>query len=304
MKTKFNTHFFMILLSTVFWGIAGVFVKTAQNGGIYGMQIVFLRSVFTSLILATLILFKDKTLFKIKLRDIWLFVLAGIGSIVIFNFSYYKTMSLTSLSIAAVLMYTAPIFVCILSILFFGEKITLNKIVALVMAFIGCCFVTGVFSENDRLTPKALFFGLLTGLGYSLYTIYSQALINRGYKTLTITFYAFLFAMLGSLPLIDFTQTVDRITTKPSVIGVMVLMAIFNTVIPYLLYTSGLNGVPTSVAPIIATVEPVVATIVSVAVYKEAFRLWHFIGIVLVLLSVLVLNLKVNKNENKSQCEN
>jgi drug/metabolite transporter (DMT)-like permease len=71
-----------------------------------------------------------------------------------------------------------------------------------------------------------------------------------------------------------------------------------------LLYTAGLRGVPTSVAPIIATIEPVVATVISVTVYNEVFEVGHFLGIVLVLLSVLVLNLKVNKNENKSKCEN
>lgn len=303
LKTKFNIHFLMILLSTVFWGVAGVFVKSAQKCGIYDMQIVFLRALFTSLILAVLILFKDKTLFKIKLRDLWLFALAGIGSIVIFNFSYYKTMALTSLSIAAVLMYTAPIFVCVLSILLFGEKITLNKIIALIMAFVGCCFVTGVFTEEGSLTPKALMFGLMTGFGYSLYTIFSQALINKGYKTLSITFYAFLFAMIGSMPLIDISKTANQIVAKPSVIGVMVLMAIINTVIPYLLYTAGLGGVSTSAAPIIATVEPVVATLVSVFWYHEPFKEWHFYGITLVILSVLVLNLRCKKNENKSKCK-
>ena len=55
---------------------------------------------------------------------------------------------------------------------------------------------------------------------------------------------------------------------------------------------------PTTAAPIIATIEPVVATVISVAVYREAFETWHLIGIVLVLLSVLILNLRWKKNEN------
>lgn len=281
------------------WGGAGIFVKLAAICGIKEMQIVFFRAFFSSVILALIILFKNKQLFKVKVKDIWLFAAAGVYSIVLFNFSYYKTMSLTSLSVAAVLLYTAPIFVCVLSVLLFKEKITINKIIALIIAFVGCCFVSGIFSQSQRITLAALGFGLLTGFGYSLYTIFSQVLLNKGYGSFTITFYTFLFAALGSLPLMNVAKTFNQVATEPRGILVMLLMAVLNTVIPYLLYTSGLKGVPTSVAPIIATIEPVVATVISVSVYHEAFEIWHFIGIVLVLLSVLVLNLRVNKNEAK-----
>ncbi len=291
-----------VLIAAAMWGGAGIFVRLASNFKIQEMQIVFFRAFFSAIILAVIILFKNKSFFKISLKDIWLFAAAGIFSIVLFNFSYYKTMALTSLSVAAVLLYTAPIFVCVLSVILFREKITLNKLIALIIAFLGCCFVSGVFSQSHRLTPTALIFGLLTGFGYSLYTIFSQILINKGYNSLTITFYTFLFAALGSIPFINISKTFSNIVAIPLGIFVMLLMAVFNTVIPYLLYTAGLKGVPTSVAPIIATIEPVVATVVSVAVYKEPFGVTHFIGIVLVLLSVLVLNLRCRKNENKSEC--
>lgn len=299
MKNKINMHFLFVLIAAALWGAAGVFVKAVGNSDITEMQIVFFRAFFSSAVLGIIILLKNKKLFKVAIRDIWLFAAAGVFSIVLFNFSYYKTMALTSLSVAAVLLYTAPIFVCVLSVLLFREKITFNKIFALVIAFIGCCFVSGAFSQNYRLTPTALCFGLLTGFGYSLYTIFSQVLINKGYGSLTITFYTFLFAAVGSSPFANMGKTVTQIMAEPTAILVLFLMAITNTVIPYLLYTAGLVGVPTSVAPIIATIEPVVATVISVTVYREAFEIWHFLGIVLVLSSVLVLNLRVKNNEAK-----
>ncbi len=299
MKNKINIHFLFVLIAAALWGAAGVFVKAVGNYGIKEMQIVFFRAFLSSAALGVIILLKNKKLFNVKLKDIWLFAAAGVYSIVLFNFSYYKTMALTSLSVAAVLLYTAPIFVCVLSVLLFREKITFNKIFALIIAFVGCCFVSGVFSQNHRLTPTALCFGLLTGFGYSLYTIFSQLLLNKGYSSLTITFYTFMFAAIGSLPFISISKTASIVTGEPMVLLILFLMAITNTVIPYLLYTAGLVGVPTSVAPIIATIEPVVATVISVLVYREAFEIWHFLGIVLVLLSVLVLNLRCKKNEAK-----
>lgn len=299
MKNKLNRHFLCVFTAASLWGAAGIFVRNVSDSGIKEMQMVFFRALFSFVILGLIMLLKNKSLFKISFKDLWIFAAAGVFSIVLFNFSYYKTMSLTSLSVAAVLLYTAPIFVCILSVLLFRERITFNKISALVIAFVGCCFVSGIFSQENRLTPAALGFGLLTGFGYSLYTIFSQLLLNKKYNTLTITFYTFLFATAGSLPFISVGKTFGQVCGKPSALIILFLMALTNTVIPYLLYTYGLSGVPTSVAPIIATIEPVVATVISVAVFREDFEIWHFIGIVLVLLSVLVLNIRVKKNEAK-----
>jgi drug/metabolite transporter (DMT)-like permease len=256
------------------------------------MQLVLGRASVTSVLVAGLMLFKDKTAFKVKLKDLWLFILAGLFSIVLFNYSYYTTMSLASLSVAAVLLYTAPFFVVIISRFVFSSKFTLNKITALFIAFIGCCFVSGLFDSSQRISSKALFFGLLTGFGYALYTIFGELLLKRGYSTLTITFYVFLSAFICSLPLTDWKSVVNAVAQKPISLVVIFLMAFFNTVIPYILYTNGLKGVDPSVAPIIATLEPVVATVIGAVIFKEKITFFGALGIILVLVSVVILNMK------------
>lgn len=296
MKIKLNLGFIYVLSAAVLWGTAGIFVRTIGSSAISEMQIVFGRAFFSSVILAGIILFKDIRLFKINLKDIWLFILDGICSIVLFNFSYYTTMSLTSLSVAAVLLYTAPFFVVIISLLLFGKRLTAKKCLACVTAFLGCCLVSGIFDSQHRISGKALFFGLLTGFGYALYTVFGDILIKRGYKTLTITFYVFLFAMIGCLPFINVVETVSSLTLKTTVW--VFLMAVFNTVLPYILYTNGLCGVDSTVAPIIATLEPVVATVVGAGIFKEPLTVWGVVGIALVLASVVILNLK-SKNKCK-----
>ena len=228
----------------------------------------------------------------------WLFAAAGLLSIVLFNFCYYKTMSLTSLSVAAVLLYTAPFFVVIMSVFIFKQRLTLKKCAACVTAFFGCCLVTGAFGTGEKLSAAAVIFGLLTGLGYSLYTVFSRLLLNRAYSSYTITFYTFGFALLGCLPFTDFKGAADVCINAPAVIPVAFLMAVINTVIPYLLYTAGLCGVDASIAPVIAMVEPVVATLIGAAVYGEAITLSGAAGVVMVLAAVFILNLKGRvKNE-------
>lgn len=292
MKRKLDFHFIFILLGASLWGTAGVFVRTAEGTAVSEMQIVLFRAVFSSLILAAVILIKGKKLFVIKLRDIWLFAASGIFSIVMFNFCYYKTMSLTSLSAAAVLLYTAPFFVMIMSVFVFRQRLTFKKCFACVTAFVGCCFVTGVFSAGEHIGGKAVVFGLLTGFGYSLYTVFGELLLRRGYNSLTITFYTFVFALVGSLPFVNPAETLATAAADPYIVWVLFLMAAVNTVLPYLLYTAGLSGVDPSAAPIIATVEPVVATLIGVFVYNETLTAAGVLGIILVLMSVVILNLK------------
>ncbi len=290
MKLKINKYFIMVIVAASLWGTAGLFVRTLNQTDFSPLQTVAGRTFFSSVILAVLIIFKDLKLFKVHLRDLWLFVAAGLFSIVLFNYSYFTTMSLTSLSVAAVLLYTAPFFVVIISVFLFKERITFNKVIACVIAFIGCCLVSGLFDSTHRISSKALFFGLLTGIGYALYTIFGELLLRKGYKTLTITFYIFLFASIGCMLFTNPVTAVTKMISEPKIVAILFLMALFNTVLPYLFYTFGLSGVEPSTAPIIATIEPVVATLIGAVFYKEVLTITGFSGIVLVLLSVVILN--------------
>ncbi len=290
MKMKLNLHYMYVLLAAALWGCAGIFVRNLGNTP--KMEIVFGRVLFTSLILGIIILIKDKSLFKITFTDIWIFLCSGLFSIVLFNFSYYTTMSLATLSVAAVLLYTAPFFVVFLSLIFFGTRLTFKKILACLVAFVGCALVSGVLESSNKISGKALFFGLLTGFGYALYTVFGDMLIRRGYKTLTITFYVFLFAVLGTMPFINIPKAITN-ACETQIFWIF-LMAVFNTVLPYILYTKGLFGVESTTAPIIATLEPVVATLVGTLIFKESLTAFGILGVVLVLLSVFLLNFKNN----------
>lgn len=287
---KINKYSIYVLLAAVLWGSAGIFVRSATDVALTEMQLVFGRAILTSLILAVIIFIKDKSLFKVRLKDLFIFASAGLFSIVLFNYSYYTTMRLATLSVAAVLLYTAPFFVVIFSIFLFSEKLNIKKAVSCLVAFLGCCFVSNVFDSANRISGKALFFGLLTGFGYALYTVFGNILLKRKYKTLTVTFYIFLFAALFTVPFINVANTVVYAVKNPKALLIVFLMALFNTVLPYLLYTTGLLGVDASAAPIIAMVEPVVATIIGAVLFKETLTFSGVLGIILVLVSVVILN--------------
>ncbi len=310
---RINIGALSVFAAAVMWGTAGIFVKALSACGVEEMSIVMLRAAFSTLMLGSIILFSNPSCFKIKLKDAWGFTGSGVLSIVLFNFCYYRTMELSSLAVAAVLLYTAPIFVVIISAVIFKEKLTFKKSISCIIAFLGCVLVSGIIGNGGYIGAEGLVFGLLTGFGYSLYTIFGNILIKKGYSSFTITFYTFLFAFIGSLPLCDFENvfgvalTVKAIPNTVSnsglslvfagfpVILVSVLMALCNTVIPYIFYTDGLKSVSPSTAPIIATVEPVVAAILGMVIYKEKMTVFGLLGVLLILGSVIILSYRGDK---------
>lgn len=177
-----------ILAAGGLWGMISVFIRTLQQAGFTSMQCVAIRAFFTALVLLLYVCAKDPRSLRIHLRDIPLFVGTGIFSILLFNYCYFEAIEVIGgAAVPALLMYTAPIFVMILSAVLFHERITKHKLFALVLTFVGLGFVTGAFTGGEMLSAKAVFLGLGSGFGYALYSIFGKYLVDK-YSSVTITF--------------------------------------------------------------------------------------------------------------------
>lgn len=284
-----------IILSGALWGLMGIFVRSLNAAGLDSMQIVLIRSAVTTVLMAAVLFFYSKKLLRIRLRDLWCFLGTGLVSILMFTYFYFRTMQLTSLSVAAILLYTAPVMVTLLSALLFREALTAPKLIACAMAFAGCVFVAGIFGNTDPVPAAAILTGLLSGFGYALYSIFSRYALQRGYHSLTITFYTFLIATLGVLPFLNWKGLADAFTASPRVLLLSIAMGIVTAALPYSLYTFGLTAVESSRASIMASVEPVIATLAGVLAFQEPLTLSGGIGILLVLAAIVILNLRVSR---------
>ena len=111
-----------ILAAGSMWGTMGLWVRRLTAEGLDSMQILALRIVVTAVMMLVFLAVYNRKLLKIRWKDLWCFLGTGICSIVFFGYCYNRTIVLTSLSVAAILLYTAPIFVMILSRFLFGEK--------------------------------------------------------------------------------------------------------------------------------------------------------------------------------------
>lgn len=287
--------YILVLIAGVSWGLIGVFTKAIDALGFTEMQMLFVKGVLATAVLLVITFFKDKSQLKLKnWKDIRYFVGTGIISFTFFSWAYMKAVNLTSLGVAAVLLYTAPTFVMLFSILLFGEKMTKTKGIVLLMTFVGCILVTGLLEGGAAFTWQGIAIGLASGVGYALYSIFGTYAIRAGYGSLTISFYTFLMATITMTFLVEPIAVVSQINEMGQW-PLAVSFALLTTVVPYLSYTKGLSGLPASKASVTATIEPVVAAILGIVVFHESVTMMKLTGIVLVLSSVVVMSRQEQK---------
>lgn len=287
-----NLSAIYVLAAGIFWGFMGTLVRTLNAEGLDSMAITFVRALVTFLVMLAGLLLFDRKALKIRWKDIWCFIGTGAFSVAFFNFCYFKTMTLTSLSVAAIFLYTAPAFVMVMSAVLFGEKFTVRKTAALILAFGGCVFVSGITGGGSVLSTAGILYGLGAGFGYALYSIFSRYALMRGYSSVTISFYTFLFSALASIFFTDAGTVLTVITGSGMLLLKTILLVLFVTLLPYLSYTKGLSGMENGMASMIASIEPVVATLVGVLLYEESLSVGNIIGMLLVLGSIVLINKK------------
>ncbi len=280
-----------ILVAGALWGLMGVFVRYLTDLGLTTVQVTAVRIITAAVFFLVFLLVTDRGKLKIKLKDIWVFFGMGVGSVMLMSLCYFSTMQAASLSAAAILLYTSPIFVMLMSILFLGEKFTVQKLMALICAFAGCVCVTGIGNEMS-VSGSGVITGLLSGFSYALYSIFGTVALKK-YHSYTVSSYAFFFAAAGELVICNIPDLYQRASSSVMpgrMLAVILLMALLTAFAPYLLYTYGLKGVETSKAAIMATIEPMVATILGIVVFHERMELLSAVGIGLIMLAILVLN--------------
>lgn len=284
---------FFVLLAGTLWGCIGIFVRRYNALGLSSMQTVAIRMVIAAVLFALFVLVYRRSLFRIRLKDIWIFLGSGIVSVGLFTYCYFTSIELSSLSVAAVLLYTAPAFVMLFSLILFKEKMTVMKGISLVLAVLGCAMTTGVIGGTLTVTLAGFLFGLGSGICYALYSIFSRFALNRGYEPFTITLYTFLFSAVFSLCVTDVRPVVQAVFTDGGSVLFAVLFAVLSCVLPYVFYTLGLKYIRSSTASIIATVEPVVATVVGAVIFSEPLSVpFGYLGVGLVFLSVVLINVR------------
>lgn len=290
----FNLSVLSILGAGVLWGAMGLFVRSLGEYGFNSLQIVSIRLTVAAVCFVVMALVKGINCLKIKAKDIPLLFCTGFSGIMLMSVTYFLAIKHSSLSVAAILLYTAPAFVLVASIYLFKEKLNKVKVLSLALALCGLFLVSGIVNGDANVTVAGVIWGLLSGITYGSYSIFGTYALRK-HTSFATSAWAFIFAAISSL---FFADIPDAITVfcaceaKIWVLVIMISMGIFSAFLPFLLYTAGLSKLEASKAVVIASVEPLTATVLGFIFYNEIPTVVSLTGIVLILASVILTSLK------------
>lgn len=290
MKTKFAI--LLPVVSGAMWASIGIFVRLLASEGFNNITILSLRVIFASVLLFFIILFKNKSLFRIKPSDIWIFFGGGTITTLGLNYSYNVAINTLTLAQSAVLLAMCPVFAVIMSAIFFKEKITKSKVFFMCLTIFGCILASGIVGEDSvSFKSVGVIFGLCAALFYSFTGVFSKVAINKGYQPLTMTFYGMFILAVMIIPFTNWGMVSDYVATAPlKNISFLIFQAFCTVILPYLAYNIGLVAVNAGTASILAAgAEPSAAMIFGIVFFSEIPTLVSFIGLVITVASLTTL---------------
>jgi len=264
----------LVFLSAIMWGTIGIFARYLDGLGVDPFTMVFYRVLFALPFVGLYARFRGVKL-SLERSRVPFYVLYGFVCVFLFYTLYFYTVTVSSVSFAVLMLYTAPLHSTVLGYLLFREPVTGVKVVSLAMVLTGVALLTGATGSLE-----ATLLGLASGFTYALYGVLGKVALRQD-EPEKVLFFTLLFGLPFLLPFAKAPPS----PAIPYLLG----LAFFPTFLGYTLYTRALKYVEVSRASIVATVEPVVAIVLAYFLFGETLTPLQLLGGALIIgASVLV----------------
>jgi len=269
----------MLSASMAIFGTLSVFVR---NIPLASGELALYRAVLAALLIGGYLLLTRQKLDLAGIRrELLLLLLSGVAMgfnwILLFQAYRYTTVSVATLS-----YYFAPVIVTVLSPVLFREKLTRRQVVCFVMSTVGLVLVIGV---TDLTRGGSHFTGILFGLGAAV--LYATViLLNKSIRNISgihRTFLQFLAAILVLIPYVACTGGFHLAGMPVLGWGCLLVVGLFHTGITYCMYFSALKELSGQEASILSYIDPLVAVVISVLVLHEPITASQLAGGILIL---------------------
>ncbi len=286
--------YLLILLAALLWALIGAFTAGILATGVGAMEIAFWRALLGgALFVAHGLLAGHLQLHR--RRDAGFFAIFGVVGVTLFFSAYNLAIEAGGISLAVVLLYTAPAFVVVLARIFLKEKFTAPKVLAVFLVLAGVSLVAfGGDSEGVTVSVASVGWGLCAGVGYaSFYVVGKKLLVN--YHPVAVYAYVLPVGALGMLPFVEF-----RPKTATAWL-LLALLIVFSTYLAYLVYYLGLRRAEASRAVLVASTEPVIAAALAALFFGERFGIWGAVGAAMVVMASVIGVFSVRRRKRSSQ---
>src|ERR671921_210439 len=282
------------------WGTLGFFAKILYAEGVSFEVLVAVRaSIGWAAMLLFVLLARGAGSLRVARGDFLFLVPLGLVGIGAFYILYFFTIRESTVGTAAILLYSSPAFVSLLAWIFLRETLGLLRVLALTLTFGGIFLVVGGYALAAlEISPLVLATGLLSGLTYSLYSIFGKPVTGHLDPTVILSYalgFGTVLLVILALPTLD---TLVGLSTDSY--ALLFMLAVVHTSLAFGLYTVGLKRLDAGQAAIVATVEPVVAGAIGVILLGEELTALKVIGALLVLAGAALAQVRFEKTSRGS----
>lgn len=291
--------YFYSIASAFFYALQVVVAKIVMGQGVPVMDLLVIQYTTCTIILGLFVLSRrDRSLFRLEKRHWKNMIIQGVIGTACTSLLMYLAMQEISAGIASMLLYMCPVYVCIFFMVTGIRKIGLANKISMVMAFVGAFMVLNLFSVGEmRFSAFGILLSVISGMTYAFYSVFADLKL-RMIRTETFLFYMYLVAtsfmwilnpdILINPPELESSKTLATI----------IFLALLQ-VMPMALLNLGIRAIGSNRATIIATAELPFTLILAFFLLNETMNLVQIVGIVMIVISILVLNMK--KTPKKEQ---
>lgn len=303
----------LVIIAGIAWGTSGIFVHYLAPYGFTSVQMTAVRGIVSLISMTLFALICDRKSFRTDKIGLLLSLGSGV-SLFLTATLYYEAMQRIGIAPAAIIMYSMPVIVTLLSGVIFKERATALKWVALGVMLLGCALSSGLISgigwKRGEFYPvlnlKIDFVGLLiaamSAITYSVYNILTKLAARRGENAITLTIYCFLAVSVSALVCCNPVALVKAIAVNPKIALPLCLgLGAITFVLPFFLYTLGIKSLPASTATALSVMEPVSAAVFGLFL-GESLSPVSLIGIILAVIAVLLIVKSENNVKSEGKC--
>ena len=281
----------LVAVAALLWALVGLFSRLLLDRGLTPLEIAFWRAALAGLAFASHALAAGALRLASAADAASLAAFALVG-VTLFYASLVFAIETGGVSLAFVLLYTAPAFVTLLAWPLLGERLNATKLALVALATFGVALVAlaGPQAQGVRVSLPSLAWGLTAGLTYASYYLFGKWVLRR-YAPVTVFAVVLPFGALALTPFVTFTAK------SPSAWLLLGGLALLSTYLAYLAYYTGLQRVEASRAVMVATIEPVAAAGLAAALFGERLGILGVGGGALILAAALLASLRRAERE-------
>lgn len=275
------------VVSALLFGTAGLFVRGAQKTGLDSAELLIFQYIIAVVIMFGFAFYKDSEKLCVTKKQLLHLAVLGIIGNTFMTIFYYNAFEYINVAMVTMLLFTYPVMVFIYSVIFQKQKIDIKKVLAILLAFIGCGLSLNLFSGKMSYSVKGVIFGLLSAVFYAFMNLYSEEKLEQ-VDALSINAYSTLFSLIS---IIIYkhpgTLLIDKINSE-NLIYILILSVVCE-IVPLTLLYKAIQYIGSVRVSIIGNLEIPVSILVSVIILREHVSILQIFGTIMIIYSVYII---------------